>query len=59
MANDSRPFRFLFNSNSEVSVKPEGAAHMEKIENLVAKLETKSAGRLKNRFIRGSSMQII
>ncbi len=58
MANDKRRFKFWFNSTSKLSVKPEGRAHMKKVETLVAKLAGKSGGRLANTFIRGSSMRI-
>lgn len=59
MANDSRPFRFLFNSNSKVSIKQEGREHMMSVEKLIAKLEEKSQGRLKAQFITGSSMRVL
>jgi len=58
MANDSRPFRFMFNSSSKASANLAGAEHM-KIESLAAKLVAKSGGRLKARFISGSSLRII
>jgi hypothetical protein len=59
MENDSRRFRFWFNSTPQLSVNEEGAAHMEKVERLVRRLRARSGGRLTTRFIRGSSMRIL
>jgi hypothetical protein len=59
MANDQEPFTFFFNSSSKQSVNADGAAHMEEVEKLVAKLKTKSQHRLKTRFITGSKLSVI
>jgi hypothetical protein len=58
MANDTRAFRFWFNSTSTLSVAETGQAHMELIEKLVAKLAKTSGSRLKNTFISGSHMKV-
>lgn len=59
MANDNKPFKFWFNSSSKVSANEDGAAHMEEVENTVAKFAKKSGNRLKNTFIKGSSIRIL
>lgn len=57
--NDNLPYKFWFNSSSALSRSSKGAAHMKVVEELVAKLKAKSNGRLTNRFITGSSMQVL
>jgi len=55
---DSKPFRFWFNSSSSASEEPANAAHMKKVEKLVAKLEAKSGGRLKSKFLNNSFFEL-
>jgi len=59
MNNDQKPFTFLFNSSSTQSVNADGAAHMQEVEKLVAKMKTKSQQRLKTKFITGSKLSVI
>lgn len=59
MASDKKAFKFWFNSSSKLSVKAEGRAQMKKVETLVAKLAAKWQGRLRNEFIKGSSIRIL
>jgi hypothetical protein len=59
MANDTRKFKFWFNSSSTLSVSESGQAHMELVEERVAKLAKKSAARLTNQFMSGSQMKVL
>jgi hypothetical protein len=59
MANDTKKFKFLFNSTSKLSVNEDGRGHLKKVEALVAKQKTKSNGRLSTAFISGSSMRVL
>ena len=59
MANDTKKFKFLFNSTSKLSVNADGRLHLKKVEALVAKQVTKSKGRLSTAFISGSSMRVL
>ena len=59
MANDQKAFKFWFNSNSKLSVRTEGRAHMKKLETVVAKLAAKSKGRMTTEFIKGSAIRIL
>jgi beta-lactamase superfamily II metal-dependent hydrolase len=59
MANDKDKFKFWFNSSSKESHDANGRKHMKGVEAQVAKLITKSKGRLKVEYIKGSSMRIV
>jgi beta-lactamase superfamily II metal-dependent hydrolase len=59
MAGDRRKFTFWFTSTSALSDTDEGRDHMAKVEALVAKLAARSDGRLTNRFISGSAIQVL
>ena len=59
MANDQKAFKFWFNSNSKLSVRTEGRAHMKRLETVVAKLAAKSKGRMTTEFIKGSAIRIL
>ena len=59
MAGDRRKFVFWFTSTSALSDTDEGRDHMAKVESLVAKLAARSGGRLTNRFISGSAIQVL
>jgi hypothetical protein len=59
LANDKKPFKFWFNSSSNVSTNNDGRKHMEEVENLVTKLAAKSKNRLKNKFVQASAIRVI
>jgi hypothetical protein len=61
MANrDGRKFKFWFNSSADVLQNEARKGHMDKVEQRVNKLESKSKGRLTSRFLKqGSSMVVL
>lgn len=59
LANDTKKFKFWFNSTSTLSANAHGKTHMKAVEALVKRLKAKSKGRLSATFISGSSMRVL
>lgn len=59
IANDTRRFKFWFNSSEALSADADGRTHMKEVETLVARLTKASGGRLSTAFIKGSSMRVM
>ncbi|MGB8506801.1 MAG: MBL fold metallo-hydrolase [Pyrinomonadaceae bacterium] len=51
-------FKFWFNNSSAATKKADAKAHMKKVEKLVAKLISKSGGRMTSFFLKGDSFEL-